>query len=244
MDIRLLDLCREHTCFDEIHNKRIIEIGSLDVNGSFRDILSQYGTSEYIGIDLEIGVGVDKVLKIEDCLNEYGPESFDVVVSTETLEHVEDWRTAINNIKSITKIGGFVLLTSRSKGFGMHAYPHDHWRYEISDIEEIFSNWDIQVLEKDNWRGDHFGFFLKATKTTNDLIPLNHMALYNIYTDPRHNPARSHLRRILHEQQLLSIERDENYATILNNHDQAYLKIFTPLATSIEGLDEFLNLTG
>jgi SAM-dependent methyltransferase len=219
MDVRLLELCEKYTTFDEINQKRIIDVGSQDINGSFRDIIIKHNPSEYIGIDFAEGKGVDRVLSIYDCADVYGEQSFDIVISTETIEHIEDWRSGINNLKKLTKIGGIILLTSRSKGFGMHGFPHDHWRYEISDISEIFSNWNINILVEDGWRGDHFGFFLKATKTTNELVSLDHMALYNINTDPRQNPKNSHLRRIISEDHLDYFERGNDYAAVLDKMD-------------------------
>lgn len=185
MDPKLMQLCADHTRPEEINGRKIIDVGSYDINGSFRSVLEKLNPEKYLGIDIEFGKGVDEICAVNDVVEKYGVNSFDVVVCTEAIEHIQDWRTAINNLKKICKVGGTILLTSRSKGFGYHAFPHDHWRYELEDIAEIFSNWKIEVLCEDMFNGDHYGFFLKAKKVTEELVDLSDIALFNIHTDRR-----------------------------------------------------------
>ena len=42
-----------------------------------------------------------------------------------------------------------MLLTTRSKGFGFHEYPFDFWRYEMTDMEMLFSDFSIEALSSD-----------------------------------------------------------------------------------------------
>ena len=146
---------------DEVFGKRIIEVGSYDVNGTIRPIVESWEPAEYIGVDLEKGPGVDLTCNAEDLLEKFEKESFDIVISTELIEHVRDWRKVISNLKKICKPDGIILITTRSYGFGYHAYPYDFWRYELEDIQNIFSDCDILALEKDYQAP---GVFLKARK--------------------------------------------------------------------------------
>jgi SAM-dependent methyltransferase len=133
---------------------------------------------EYIGVDIEPGKYVDVVLPAERLVDYFGPESFDVVVSTEVIEHVLDWRLVINNMKVVLRRGGFIYLTTRSRGFPYHAYPHDYWRYEPSDMVRIFRDFEIIRLEAD-W--EEPGVFLKARKPMNwTPIDLSGIALYSV----------------------------------------------------------------
>ncbi len=148
---------------DDIAGKRVIELGACEVNGSLRPLLESYGPAEYVGVDIASGPGVDIVCPVEDIFDKFQPESFDVVVSTEMLEHVRDWRLAISNIKRLCKPGGIILLTTRSQGFIYHAHPYDFWRYQPEDMKKIFADCEIIKLQSDP-QLTHAGVFIKARK--------------------------------------------------------------------------------
>lgn len=163
---------------EEIGGKRVLEVGSLDINGSLRPLVESCNPREYLGIDIVEGPGVDKICKVEDLTEEMGENVFDVVISTEMLEHVKDWRKAVSNLKNICKEGGIILITTRAKGFRYHAYPYDFWRFEMSDMENIFSDCEILVLEKDLSQP---GTFIKVRKPKNfNEKDLSDHALYSI----------------------------------------------------------------
>lgn len=168
---------------EEIDGKKVIEIGSYDVNGSIRPIIESWKPAKYIGVDIKEGPGVDVVCDAEKILEKFGKESFDVVISTELLEHVKEWRKVISNIKNICKPNGIILITTRSRGFIYHAYPYDFWRYELEDMKNIFSDNKILVMEKDYQAP---GIFLKIKKSNkfieNDLSAYK---LYNIVVNKR-----------------------------------------------------------
>ncbi len=146
---------------EEVQGKTVLEVGSRDVNGSLRSIISAWAPERYVGADIVNGPGVDVVCRAEGVAARFGPESFDIVISTEMVEHVKNWREAISNIKRVCKPGGTVLLTTRSRGYGYHGYPFDFWRYETEDMKEIFSDFEILALERDS---EAPGVFLKARR--------------------------------------------------------------------------------
>ena len=104
MNVPVLEFFIKNTKSDEFEGKRVIEVGSKYVNGSVRPLIEKFlKPKEYVGVDLETGKFVDVVLDAEKLVDYFGKESFDVVVSTELLEHVTDWRSVINNMKEILK---------------------------------------------------------------------------------------------------------------------------------------------
>ena len=73
---------------------RFLEVGSRDVNGTLRTTFSGI-SKEYVGIDLFDGPGVDVVMDVNNLGNQFPTKQFDVVLSTEMIEHCYDWQCAL-----------------------------------------------------------------------------------------------------------------------------------------------------
>lgn len=167
----------------EIRDKRVIEVGSYDINGSLRSVIEPMGPAEYIGVDIVKGCGVDVVCDAKDIRDRFGDESFDVVISTELIEHVLDWRRAISNFKNLCCLGGVILITTRSKGFEYHGWPYDFWRFEPSDMEKLFADFRIEKIETDVMVP---GVFVKARKPSDfSEIDLTNFELFSIVDNKR-----------------------------------------------------------
>ncbi len=162
---------------EEVRGKTVLEIGSLNVNGSLRQYVESLKPEKYIGMDIKEGKDVDLVCDAENIIDSFGKESFDVIISTETLEHVRNWRKVISQIKNVCKLNGIILITTRSKGFAFHEYPNDYWRYELRDIGHIFSDCVIERIERDM---NHPGVFVKIRKPHNFVE--NNLGNYEIYS--------------------------------------------------------------
>lgn len=92
-------------------NAKILEVGSYDVNGTIRKF---FKNSDYTGVDLTEGPGVDIV--IEGSLIDHKNESYDITLSCECFEHNPHWRETLLNMIRMTKKGGFVIFTCATKG--------------------------------------------------------------------------------------------------------------------------------
>lgn len=161
----------------------VLEVGSLNVNGSLRRHVEALRPASYVGVDFRAGPGVDLIRDATDAdfpAKVGGP--FDLVVCTEVLEHVLDWRAAVRNIKACVRPGGRLLVTTRSLGFHLHEYPGDHWRYELSDMERIFADFSIELLESDPQAP---GVFLYATSTGAPQADLSGVRLYSMQSRER-----------------------------------------------------------
>lgn len=157
----VMDFLKRELKYSEIAGMEILEVGSQDVNGSPREVIQTLNPGKYVGVDFAAGRGVDVVLDVANLSIKFGQEAFDVVISTEMLEHAKDWRAAVQQMKDVLKVGGLLVVTTRSKGFPYHGYPHDYWRYRIEHFQQIFSDMTILTLQNDPM---HPGVFLKAMK--------------------------------------------------------------------------------
>lgn len=168
---------------NEIKGKRVLEIGSRNVNGSVRPYVEKNQPKEYIGIDIRKGDGVDIICDVNNIQKQFGTESFDIIIATELLEHIKNWRIAIMNIKNVLKKDGIILITTRSKGLGFHGFPYDYWRFEVNDMKKIFSDYHIQILVKDPIMP---GVFVKAQKPKiNREIDISKINLYSILKEKK-----------------------------------------------------------
>ncbi len=132
---------------DDVTGKRVLEVGAYDVNGSVRPIVEALGPKSYLGVDLMAGPGVDEIADCGALVETFGDAAFDVVVTTEMLEHVEDWKTCVLNLAGVTAVGGLLVVTSRSPGFPYHEYPSDYWRYTPEMLGSILRAVGLEVLE-------------------------------------------------------------------------------------------------
>lgn len=165
MNVSVFEFFIENVREDEFKGKRILEIGSKYVNGSIRPLIEKFLLPrEYVGLDIKDGKYVDIIVAAEEAVDYFGEESFDVIIATEFLEHIHDWQLVVNTLKNILKPNGYLYITTRSQGFPFHAYPYDFWRYEIDDIQRIFSDFEIITLRKDH---EAPGVFLKSRKPSN-----------------------------------------------------------------------------
>ena len=140
---------------------KILEVGSLDINGSIRNVISKFIPCSYTGVDIAPGKGVDSLCSAANLISTFGENSFDIVIATELLEHTFNWKSVVSNIKCVCKCSGYILITTRSQGFGYHPFPEDFWRFSLSDFKFIFSDFKIIKLLSDP---QFFGVFLFAHK--------------------------------------------------------------------------------
>lgn len=98
----------------DMAGRRVLEIGSYNVNGSVRPLFA--GCAEYVGIDTRPGRDVDLVVDAVD----YDGRDFDIVVCTEVLEHVADPAAIIRAASRALQPGGLLILTAATRGRAPH----------------------------------------------------------------------------------------------------------------------------
>lgn len=106
---------------------RILDVGSMDVNGSLRQALPEGRVVAYTGVDLEAGPGVDVIVSSAARLP-FDGNWFDVVVSTSVFEHDSAFWQSFEELVRVTAPGGFIYVNAPSNGH-VHQHPRDCWRF-------------------------------------------------------------------------------------------------------------------
>ena len=114
----------------------VIDIGSLDVNGSLRSLSPSQHT--YIGVDFVAGNGVDVVLT-DDYKYPFESNYADFVVSSSCLEHADFFWITFLEMLRILKPGGLLYINAPSNG-AFHRYPVDNWRF-YPDSGKTLAKW-------------------------------------------------------------------------------------------------------
>lgn len=92
---------------------RVLDVGSLDCNGSYKPLFAGW---DYMGLDIVEGKNVDYVSADPYCWDDLEDESVDVVISGQTLEHVEKPEMVFGEIYRVLKRGGRCCIVAPSDG--------------------------------------------------------------------------------------------------------------------------------
>jgi len=113
----------------------VLEIGSRDYGNttSFRDLYR----SHYVGVDLEAGKGVDRVVDLTAGLGDLRPETFALAICCSVLEHTpRPWDMAGNITRLLRPEGQ--LYVAVPWVWRYHAYPDDYFRFSPRGIQSLF----------------------------------------------------------------------------------------------------------
>lgn len=119
--------------------KKVLDCGSLDINGNNRYLFTD---CEYTGIDLCPGANVDAISNV----SKYKPSgTFDVVISTEMLEHDKDWLKSLKNMVRLTNPSGLLLLTAAGKNRPVHGTALEHPK-DSPMTHQYYKNITVEML--------------------------------------------------------------------------------------------------
>ena len=116
---------KTYVATDDTKGRRIVEIGSMDVNGSLRQFCPT--GAEYIGVDFQPGPGVDEVLDNPYQLP-FEDEWVDYCLASSVFEHSEMFWILFVEILRVLKPSGLLYMQAPSNG-AYHRFPLDCWRF-------------------------------------------------------------------------------------------------------------------
>lgn len=139
--------------------KKVLEVGSLDINGTIR---GHFEKASYIGLDLGPGKGVDIVSPI----HQYEPgHQFDIVISTEMLEHDIHWQESLRKMYDLLEPNGLLVLTCAGPARQEHGtkrttpgdspFTTDYYRnISLEDFSSVLGKELFDSYSLDLYRGD------------------------------------------------------------------------------------------
>lgn len=122
--------------------RHLVEIGSLNINGSAREYAEARAAS-YIGIDIKAGPGVDVIGDAVEVLSTWSSR-VDMVICTEVLEHHREPETIVQAARKVLKGGGLLVLTAA----GHDRKPHSAYGAEHPLPDEYYKNVETDDLRK------------------------------------------------------------------------------------------------
>jgi len=120
-------------------------------------------------LDIFPGKYVDIVAHAEDIPCEM--ESFDIIITQETLEHVKDPCKTMSEIKRLLKKGGKAYIQLPFI-IGYHPGPTDFWRFTKEGIIELASKNDLKVLEIGITVGGGSGYYRISVEFFSSLLAI------------------------------------------------------------------------
>lgn len=118
---------------------RVLDVGSYDVNGSYRELFDEKNNVYYVGLDMSDGPNVDYVPEDPYVWSKIPDGSFDFIISGNAFEHIEyPWLT-MEQIYRKLKSGGIACILAPHT-IGEHRYPVDCYRF-FSDGFRALAKW-------------------------------------------------------------------------------------------------------
>lgn len=111
---RFINFIRE-SLPDYFISKKVLEIGSLNINGSVRTFFNE---CDYTGIDVANGKDVDIVSNGENYFEK--ANTFDVIISCECMEHNPMYQKTWLNMLRMLKNDGLIIMTCATFGRPQH----------------------------------------------------------------------------------------------------------------------------
>ena len=136
----------ENYCYENIKNKKILDVGSYDVNGTMKPIFEQ---GQYIGLDMEEGPNVDVVGRAQEI--PFIEDFFDIVISSSCFEHDDMFWVSFKEMCRVLKPGGYMYIQAPQNG-PYHGWPGDNWRF-YADSWRALEKWgkslgyEVELIE-------------------------------------------------------------------------------------------------
>lgn len=122
---------------------RVLDVGSLNVNGSYKPHMFPAWT--YTGCDISAGANVD-VVQDDPYELPFDAESFNLVICGQVLEHVERPWVLVPEMARVLVPGGLLIIAAPWQ-WGIHRYPLDCWRILPDGMSVLLNDAKLQNIQ-------------------------------------------------------------------------------------------------
>ena len=139
-----------------IENKRILDIGSQNINGTYRELFPH---KDYIGIDTATGSGVDIVVDSKH-FYPFKDDTFDLVICGQVLEHTYEPGLVVQEIHRLLRPSGKTCIIVPWK-WDVHRYPVDCYRILPDGLNYLMTKAGLKVIDCSISEFDTIGIGIK-----------------------------------------------------------------------------------
>ncbi|MBU0484122.1 MAG: class I SAM-dependent methyltransferase [Proteobacteria bacterium] len=157
---------------------QILDIGSYDVNGSYKAIFNEEKWC-YRGVDISEGPNVSVILSDLYNWREIKSSTIDLVISGQAFEHIEYvWLTMLE-IYRVLKPGGLCCIIAPSGG-EEHRYPVDCWRFYGDGFKALARYASLDLVEV--YTQEQAGDFSDDSNSWKDTVFIGKKPCFNLLT--------------------------------------------------------------
>ncbi len=120
----------------------VIDVGSQDINGSYRDLILDPWS--YLGIDVVAGRNVDCVMSNEFTIP-LKDSTADMVLCGQVLEHCRNPFRLVREIARILRENGYLFVTSPAV-WQKHEHPIDCFRFYADGMRAVLEDASLNVI--------------------------------------------------------------------------------------------------
>lgn len=124
--------------YGEAESASVLDVGSRDVNGTYRPLIEERGWS-YTGLDVEYGPNVD-VVTDNPYRYPFKTGQFDIVISGSVAYLVLDLVSWVKELVRVTRPGGLIAVVTPSYKKPHAADYPDYWRMTDEALQALFEN--------------------------------------------------------------------------------------------------------
>lgn len=154
-------------------SKRVLDIGSLDINGSNRQY---FQNCDYIGLDVGHGKNVD-VISLGGKYS--APDSFfDTIISTEVFEHDLYYEETIKNVIRMLKVGGAFIFTCAAPPRAEHGTRKSDGSFAAPLLQAVSEEWSDYYQNLESFHFTQIPGFIEAFPDGEFIHDSHHGDLY------------------------------------------------------------------